>query len=412
MAPTYPGKRIRDQTRSLGVFGSTDLDRTLKRRAHYPCTFDLGYVRQDVYACTECTRADSVAGFCGGCKLACHGEHLDKVIDLYSKRDFRCDCGNSSMNSHCMLEPEKPLLNPDNHLIYSHNFRGLYCRCDRGYDAKLGDMSQCACCEDWFHAVCINVPGLSKKAARRALRGSHYEFMCRNCVINLPLLARYLPTLGLFKPKDLAIKELPASDRPDYCKAPNVTVVDMPVAVDYFWKPGFREHLCTCFDCQALYHAADVPFIAERRDYAPGSSAHDPKLLDETADAQIIRDILRDGSKEAAKSTDNTTHRGERIGDGKDSSLQSGAGHDPERERHGLPSAGGDKQSPNPSSEKSEDDTSDDDSVDAEQLRIQCRIRDFLRKTIESDGRTMTHGAVRAYLADLKAELLANSGTS
>jgi hypothetical protein len=403
------GKRVREHAGAPILTGGSSAERALKRRANYPCTYDLGYVRQDVYACTRCSLGDKFAGFCGGCKFACHGEHLDCVIDLYSKRAFKCDCGNERMNNHCMLNEEKEMHNDDNRRVYSHNFVGLYCRCNRGYDAKLGDMSQCACCEDWFHAVCIKVPGLSKKAARRALRAAHYEFMCRDCVHNLPLLSRYVPKLGIYKPKPLTVKDLPASDRPDYCKAPNMTVTDMPTDVDFFWKPGFREHLCTCFDCEALYHAADVPFIADRRDYAPGSSAQEPNLLDETADAQIIRDVLQESSSDAQKSTAVNAADDENAGRASSSS-QTGAGDGGNFERRS--NMFHDQPRPTLESEECSADDSDTDSVDEEQLKIQRRIRDFLQRTIESEGRTMTHGAVRAYLADLKAELLANDGTS
>jgi len=41
-------------------------------------------------------------GFCLGCMLHCHDGH--EVHELYSKLDFRCDCGNSRMPFACQFE--------------------------------------------------------------------------------------------------------------------------------------------------------------------------------------------------------------------------------------------------------------------------------------------------------------------
>lgn len=44
-------------------------------------------------------------GFCLGCMLLCHEGH--DVNELYSKLDFRCDCGNSRFPKSCELNNEK-----------------------------------------------------------------------------------------------------------------------------------------------------------------------------------------------------------------------------------------------------------------------------------------------------------------
>ena len=55
----------------------------------------------------------------------------------------------------CRLEPSKRALNDQN--SYNHNYRGLYCICDRPYPDSEDDsddedeMVQCIVCEDWFH---------------------------------------------------------------------------------------------------------------------------------------------------------------------------------------------------------------------------------------------------------------------
>jgi len=55
----------------------------------------------------------------------------------------------------CRLEPNKRPTNDRN--IYNHNYKGLYCICDRPYPDSEDDsdeddeMVQCIVCEDWFH---------------------------------------------------------------------------------------------------------------------------------------------------------------------------------------------------------------------------------------------------------------------
>lgn len=77
-----------------------------------------------------------------------------KIVELWTKRRFRCDCGNSKFGGHlCKLCPEKDSENPKNG--YNHNFKGSYCTCGRPYpdpEAKAQvEMIQCCICEDWFH---------------------------------------------------------------------------------------------------------------------------------------------------------------------------------------------------------------------------------------------------------------------
>ena len=64
-------------------------------------------------------------GFCLGCMLLCHDTH--EVNELYSKMDFRCDCGNSWLPESCQLMNEKDYENSFN--LYSDNFYDIYCHC-------------------------------------------------------------------------------------------------------------------------------------------------------------------------------------------------------------------------------------------------------------------------------------------
>lgn len=119
------------------------------------CTYDQGYMkRQALYACMTCCPSDSdrLAGVCLACSYHCHEDH--ELVELYTKRNFRCDCGNSKFpQSSCKLLKEKLPENPENK--YNHNFSGAYCTCNRPYpdpeNPDEDEMIQCCLCEDWYH---------------------------------------------------------------------------------------------------------------------------------------------------------------------------------------------------------------------------------------------------------------------
>ncbi|KAL3499223.1 hypothetical protein ACH5RR_038316 [Cinchona calisaya] len=116
------------------------------------CTYNKGYLkRQAIFSCLTCT-PDGNAGVCTACSLSCHDGH--EIVELWTKRNFRCDCGNSKFGeAYCKLLPNKDVENLEN--SYNHNFKGLYCTCNRPYpdpDAEEQvEMIQCCICEDWFH---------------------------------------------------------------------------------------------------------------------------------------------------------------------------------------------------------------------------------------------------------------------
>lgn len=117
------------------------------------CTYNDGYVaRQALYACATC-KTDGDAGICLACSLECHDGH--ELYELYTKRNFKCDCGNSKfLGFKCLLFETKQKLNENN--SYNHNFKGTYCTCRRPYpdpeDDVDDEMIQCIVCEDWFHS--------------------------------------------------------------------------------------------------------------------------------------------------------------------------------------------------------------------------------------------------------------------
>ncbi|XP_053612764.1 putative E3 ubiquitin-protein ligase UBR7 [Plodia interpunctella] len=145
------------------------------------CTFPKGYIkRQAVYACLTCcpdakTDPGKRAGVCLACSLSCHENH--ELVELYTKRNFCCDCGNSKFNSHpCQFTANKPDLNDNN--SYNQNFSGLYCICHRPYpdpEATFEDeMIQCVICEDWLHA--------SHLEAKVPPNEQYSEMICKGCM--------------------------------------------------------------------------------------------------------------------------------------------------------------------------------------------------------------------------------------
>ncbi|KAF9527218.1 hypothetical protein CPB83DRAFT_856573 [Crepidotus variabilis] len=116
------------------------------------CTFDKGSLKQAVYLCLNCPEA---RGLCSACSIACHTDH--EQVELFPKRNFRCDCPTSAVAHPCSLHPTLEEVNTGNH--YGQNFKSIFCRCGRPYDAEneKETMIQCLACEDWFHESCCNL---------------------------------------------------------------------------------------------------------------------------------------------------------------------------------------------------------------------------------------------------------------
>ncbi|XP_039284364.1 putative E3 ubiquitin-protein ligase UBR7 [Nilaparvata lugens] len=138
------------ETQAYAVLGASD-DKN--------CSYNKGYVkRQALFSCKTCIEnEDKPACICLACSYHCHEGH--DLIELYTKRNFRCDCGNSLFKGKkCSLEPNKELNELNS---YNHNFRGLYCACERPYpdleESVPDEMLQCIICEDWFHSRVSNL---------------------------------------------------------------------------------------------------------------------------------------------------------------------------------------------------------------------------------------------------------------
>ncbi|XP_037493885.1 putative E3 ubiquitin-protein ligase UBR7 isoform X2 [Jatropha curcas] len=156
----------------------------------------MGYMkRQAIFSCLTCT-PDGNAGVCTACSLSCHDGH--EVVELWTKRNFRCDCGNSKFGEFfCKLFPKKDVENAEN--SYNHNFKGLYCTCGQPYPdpnvEEQEEMIQCIICEDWFHEEHL-VLEPSKEIPRDDEGEPLYEdFICKKCSAICSFLTLYPQTI-------------------------------------------------------------------------------------------------------------------------------------------------------------------------------------------------------------------------
>uniref|UniRef100_UPI00358E95B2 putative E3 ubiquitin-protein ligase UBR7 n=1 Tax=Myxine glutinosa TaxID=7769 RepID=UPI00358E95B2 len=165
------------ENEATAVLGASDSER---------CSYTDGFAkRQALYACVTCTPRGAVpAGMCLACSYTCHEGH--DLHELYTKRNFRCDCGNSKFpDMTCKLYEDKDPINKENK--YNHNFEGLYCICDRPYpdqdDEVPDEMIQCIICEDWYHGRHLG--------AAPPETGDYQEMVCGGCMGQFPFLEAY-----------------------------------------------------------------------------------------------------------------------------------------------------------------------------------------------------------------------------
>ncbi|KAL9369474.1 hypothetical protein Peur_040673 [Populus x canadensis] len=160
------------------------------------CTYNMGYMkRQAIFSCLTCT-PDGNAGVCTACSLSCHDGH--EIVELWTKRNFRCDCGNSKFGEFvCKLFLKKNVENAEN--SYNHNFKGLYCSCDRPYpdpDAKAQEeMIQCIMCEDWFHEEHLGLESSNEIPRDEEGEPLYEDFICKTCSTVCSFLTLYPQTI-------------------------------------------------------------------------------------------------------------------------------------------------------------------------------------------------------------------------
>lgn len=169
-------KRLEEEARTLMPFDPNQ------------CTYVKGELRQPVFACLTCSKQnlDEPIGVCYSCSIQCHSTH--ELIELFSKRNFVCDCGTTKMSKTprgaCKLRSHSTTNNhesrsrsgsfgsfnrvqleaediPSLSNTYNQNYQGLFCSCLKPYNplVETGNMIQCffgyECGEDWYHEECI-----------------------------------------------------------------------------------------------------------------------------------------------------------------------------------------------------------------------------------------------------------------
>lgn len=247
--------------------------------------------RQALYSCGTCsTINDEPAGICLACSYSCHEGH--QLYELYTKRNFRCDCGNSKfVNNPCKLAPKKDTINDQN--AYNDNFKGVYCTCKRPYPDPDNDdddeMIQCIICEDWFHGLHLGV---------EIPEEGFSEMICISCMEKLPFLWHYQAEKTEVKiektdeteqveVKDESTGKVVQNNETDSgiesscdsvmstssftvknCKLSGfdikVKVAEKVVAT--FWEDSWREKLCKCNHCMTLYSSVGCQFLVDQKD--------------------------------------------------------------------------------------------------------------------------------------------------
>ncbi|XP_068195659.1 putative E3 ubiquitin-protein ligase UBR7 [Antennarius striatus] len=279
------------------------------------CSYSQGYVkRQAVFACNTCTTsAAEPAGICLACANNCHDGH--DIFELYTKRNFCCDCGNNKFGEFkCKLIPDKADENFRNQ--YNHNFSGCYCTCDRPYpdtdDQANDEMIQCVVCEDWFHSRHLGCTVVEPEELQ--------EMVCEACMNKTPFLWTYAAHFAVppvMAPPEEGVEvdtedeensfttqhihktpspstgaeqtEKEVEDKSSSCKRTHVEMMGSPARTvaktvvcrlrelqvqglerprrgAVFWPYSWRSELCTCMSCKKAYVAADVPFLMDQSD--------------------------------------------------------------------------------------------------------------------------------------------------
>ncbi|GMT28423.1 hypothetical protein PFISCL1PPCAC_19720, partial [Pristionchus fissidentatus] len=218
--------------------------RLLAAQDENSCTYAEGYKpRQALYSCRTCVPTGG-AGVCFGCSMNCHDGH--DLVELYTKRRFKCDCGNASFKEKCKLFENKNEHNERNE--YNGNFVNEYCTCKRPYPDPEAttheELMQCVVCEDWLHITHTGLLDISRDDF------AQNEFACKSCCEKLPFLAKV----------DRGVD----ADAPMTCSKEKKEESDSVSA--HLLMSGWREKLCACAKCEDLYDKLKCDWIHDPED--------------------------------------------------------------------------------------------------------------------------------------------------
>lgn len=258
------------------------------------CSYEKGYVyRQALYCCLTCLKQNEGAGddkdkylhgVCLACSYECHQNH--ELCELYTKRNFKCDCGNSKFkNIICKLKPGKDSLNVNNK--YNHNFNGLYCVCNRPHpDTSVqneDDMIQCTICEDWLHVEHLTGKDMYKinfeDQDENDTSSEFDEMICQTCMNKNEFLWNYQGYIPLKTTKsklsigsvDVENETEKTNTNSDCFLQKNIEKnekIDLEMLKDKacFFLSGWREALCKCESCLELYKSKGVEYLTDKKD--------------------------------------------------------------------------------------------------------------------------------------------------
>ena len=227
--------------------------------------------------------------------MECHLGH-DKVVELFTKRKFRCDCPTlSGTTCECSLyqgEASSPPSNPLNK--YSKNFDDIFCWCRRSYSADSNAvMIQCFLCQDWFHSDCIR----EDPEFKYPLEESDDVFVCKDCLEKHTILKNYshlqaplsapdgLQTADSnpIKPTDSVVVDLPAqhnaSEEGEGCQILRLPSGSKSISTHALFAPDWTSKLCRCSRCVNIYEKEGIGFLLEQK----AANTED----DETADLDV-----------------------------------------------------------------------------------------------------------------------------
>ncbi|XP_078174654.1 PHD finger protein-like protein [Carex rostrata] len=265
------------------------------------CTYENGYMkRQAIFSCLTCVPQGN-AGVCTACSLSCHDGH--EMVELWTKRKFRCDCGNSKFGEFtCKLTADKDLENSEN--SYNHNFMGSYCTCNRPYpDPEANEqveMIQCCICEDWFHEDHLGLSSVDEIPRDEDGEPIYEDFICQKCSPPFSFLKHY-PSLIMSVPN---LQNAPQATDTNTNTTENGSVIDNNSPSDLktdsnskgkepmkdeitkcklgedinaistgsektgtvFLCKKWREELCKCETCIGYYAKNGVEFLIDKED--------------------------------------------------------------------------------------------------------------------------------------------------
>ncbi|XP_059091359.1 putative E3 ubiquitin-protein ligase UBR7 [Tigriopus californicus] len=247
------------------------------------CTYHTGgyMTRQALYSCLTCLPAQNPdfqpAGICLACSYHCHEGH--DLVELYTKRNFRCDCGNDTFGTEvkCKLAGDKTKTNSENK--YNQNFKGVYCTCHRPYpdpeDPVEDEMIQCILCEDWYHGRHLELDTTPKD-------DSYSEMICVTCVRKYPFFMNFRgiavqtvtpndtdQSVDVEKDPNESSTSIPEDEKGDaktqICFS-STKLLDTEPPRTLFMLGDWRQQVCSCKGCREKLAENHLEFVKDLED--------------------------------------------------------------------------------------------------------------------------------------------------